>query len=194
MTVEKLISIICFIIAIVIHEYAHAYSALLMGDTTAKDMGRMTLNPLAHIDYVGLLSMILFRFGWAKGVPINSNNFKKWRLGNFVVSIAGIITNFIVAFISLNIINLRIFNNYYTVLFFLQLGYVNIMLGVFNLLPLPPLDGSKILLSFFPRHIQYSVYKNEKYLYIFLILLVTSGQLGKILPPLIQYIVNIMVL
>ena len=193
MNLELIISIFSFIIAIVLHEYAHGYSAYLLGDPTAKYHGRLTLNPLAHIDPIGLITMFIFRFGWAKGVPVNSNNFKNKRLGKLIVSSAGILTNYLIAFLSLNILYLQLFNNFYINLFLYNLGVVNVMLGTFNLLPIPPLDGSKILLSFLPEYIEIQVYKHGRIFNILLVLLIVSGYINKILPPLINRIVEVLI-
>ena len=141
------------LLAIVIHEFSHGYTAYLLGDDTAKNSGRLTLNPIKHIDLIGFIFLLIFRFGWAKPVPINPLNFKNRRKGIVVVSLSGPFSNFLVAFIILFIISLDVINNYLLLnILFLGLWY-NMMLGIFNLLPFTPLDGSKILASLLPRRL-----------------------------------------
>ena len=170
-----------------IHECAHGYAALYMGDNTAKIRGRLTLNPIKHIDIFGLICMILFRFGWAKPVPINPMNFRNRKTGMRLVSLAGVTANMILAV--LFAVLLRIF-------VMTDLTYLNIMLiygiqlnigyAVFNLMPFPPLDGSKLLATFLPRKYEYYMYKYEKYIYIVLIALIYTGVLSDIMYPIIN--------
>lgn len=187
---EKIIYILAFLIAIVFHEYAHGYAAYRLGDPTAKRAGRLTLNPIAHIDPIGLVCMILFRFGWAKGVPINPNYFENRKRDTLIVSVAGILTNFIIAIISallFNYVNIQSSVFYNTLFVF---AFVNVMLGVFNLLPFPPLDGSKIIFSLLPTKIEFFLIRYEKYLYIILIVLIFTRSIGKIITPIIIYIMR----
>lgn len=175
------------ILSIMIHECAHGYAALYMGDNTAKIRGRLTLNPIKHIDIFGLICMILFRFGWAKPVPINPMNFRNRKTGMRLVSLAGVTANMILAV--LFAVLLRIF-------VMTDLTYLNIMLiygiqlnigyAVFNLMPFPPLDGSKLLATFLPRKYEYYMYKYEKYIYIVLIALIYTGVLSDIMYPIIN--------
>lgn len=188
---QILINIIALFIAIVPHEIAHGYVSYLCGDTTAKDDGRLSLNPLHHIDPIGLLSMVFLRFGWAKAVPINPNNFTKNRkLSSFLVSIAGVCTNFIIGIVS---------GIFYVYCYYKELSIIplvsaifwyNIMLGVFNLLPFPPLDGSKVVATFLPTKWEYKFYKYEKYFYIVLVVLLFSGIVSRIISPIILFIMN----
>jgi Zn-dependent protease len=141
------------LIAITIHEFAHARMAYHFGDTTAKMQGRMNLNPLSHLDPIGTIMILLVGFGWAKPVPINPYNFNQYRKGLRWVSFAGPMVNFMLGFASLIIITV-LFKSGLTGGLFLQFMMVllqlNILLGIFNLIPIPPLDGSKILMSFLP--------------------------------------------
>lgn len=188
---EYLINLPGVLIAIVCHEFAHGYMAYLLGDNTAKDQGRLTLNPIKHIDPMGFIFMLIFRFGWAKPVPINPNNFKKRKRDTFLVSIAGIGTNFILAILlAIVIVYFPIVNPYLNNIIIVTMMY-NIMLGVFNILPFPPLDGSKMLASLLPRKIEYYFYKYERYLYIILIFLVATRWISRIMAPIINFIIGL---
>lgn len=181
-------------IAIIFHEVAHGFVAYRLGDNTAKEAGRLTLNPLKHLDLTGFLFLLLFKFGWAKPVPINSFNFKNRRLGMILVSLAGPLTNFILAIIfgsvlGSNIITYDIFFN----IIIIAMWY-NVMLGVFNLLPFPPLDGSKIFASLLPHKLEFYFYKYEKYLYFILIILIATNSIDKIIGPIISAVLNLMIL
>ncbi|MDO5714469.1 MAG: site-2 protease family protein [Tissierellia bacterium] len=180
----------CVVIAIVIHEFAHAYVAYLMGDSSAKDSGRVSLNPFKHLDPLGIITLMIFRFGWAKPVPIDTSRFKNYNLGLFLVSIAGIVANLLLAFLlSLILKHVKITNQYIFYFVFVTM-IININLAIFNLIPLPPLDGSNIILSFFSKRTAYEISRYSKYSYILLLVLIFTGNVGKILSPLITKIVN----
>lgn len=175
------------LIAIVFHELAHGLTAYKLGDDTAKRAGRLTLNPIKHIDPMGLIIMLLFRFGWAKPVPINPLKFKNRKLDTFLVSIAGVITNFIIALLSAFVLEYApIKNEIVFEMVFITLWY-NLMLGVFNLLPFPPLDGSKIVAYFLPTKLEYYFYKYEKYFYFILLLLIATDLTDRIMSPIINF-------
>ena len=150
-----------FLIALSFHEFSHALAATLLGDDTAKKQGRLTLNPLAHLDFFGTLFLLFFRIGWAKPVPFNIEKFKHPRTYSVLTALAGPSANFILAFISFFLIKyFPLFNfsepvtNSFNQVFQAS-AYINVMLGTFNLLPIPPLDGSHfifaILYKRFPR-------------------------------------------
>lgn len=171
------------LIAIIFHELSHGFVAYLFGDRTAKERGRLSLNPLRHIDVLGLLSMIVFGFGWAKPVPVNPYYFKNKKLGMVLVSIAGPLSNMIMAFISLLVARLVLtffvpsttFWIYAEMLiceFLYCFAVLNIGLAVFNLIPIPPLDGSKILFSVLPRSAYGFLLQYERYGMIVLIVLI----------------------
>ncbi len=159
------IQLVPFILAVVFHEFAHGFIAYRWGDHTAKDQGRLTLNPIPHLDPIGtvlfplinMVSGVHFLFGWAKPVPINPNRFKKYRHGLFWVSIAGPLMNFILALISTVLVFAILTwvpNTFYLYEPLIKMATIsvslNYTLGIFNLIPLPPLDGSKIIQAFMP--------------------------------------------
>lgn len=200
-----LVSIPGLLLAISMHECAHGYAAYFMGDRTAKYSGRLSLNPLHHLDLVGTLCMLFFHFGWAKPVPINPNNFKRGRLGIIVVSLAGPFANFIIGLLSALIyLYILLFVRSsapiwdFLQMVFLYSTYMNIGLMIFNLIPIPPLDGSKILMEFLPYRIKYQIYRYERYFGLILILLVYMGTMTPILSALqgvvldfYQYVANL---
>jgi Zn-dependent protease len=148
--------------SIIIHELAHGWVAYRMGDPTAKYAGRLTLNPLKHLDWVGTAMLFVFGFGWAKPVPVNLQYISNARLGLILVSSAGIIANMLFAFLA--VLLLQLFSPpsaIKTSLYFL--AQINIMLASFNLIPIPPLDGSKILMGFLPERLQYALSRLEPF-------------------------------
>ena len=175
--------IIPLLYSIIFHELAHGWVASKMGDGTAKWLGRLSLNPLKHLDPIGTLMLFFFGFGWAKPVPVNFNNLNDPRKGLILVSAAGIIANTILAFIALfllRIVNPSPFGAVST--FLIYMAQINIMLAAFNLIPIPPLDGSKILMGFSSAQFQYSLARLEPYGFFIIIGLLYLG----ILNPLIS--------
>ena len=175
------------IIAMVVHEYAHAQTAVWLGDFTPRMMGRLTLNPKAHIDPIGMLMLFLVHFGWAKPVMINANNFKNPCRDDILVSLAGPFANFATAFLAL--VALLVYRKMggdmttgmYWV-FQLIIEY-NIGFGIFNLIPLPPLDGSHVLMRLLPSDMAYKLAGLERYSFIILIVLLMTPVLSMILIP-----------
>ncbi len=188
---ELLYTIPAILIALTFHEYAHGYVAHRCGDDTALKLGRLTLNPLKHLDPIGTICMILFHFGWARPVPVNSRNFKKPRRDMILVAVAGVTMNLILAFGG--VLLLRIFAVlwsgvsdtgsfradllYAACTFFGWFASLNIYLAVFNLLPIPPLDGSRILTALLPAKIAFTIHKYERYISLALVLLLFFGVL-----------------
>ncbi len=189
-----------------LHECAHGFIAYKLGDNTAKREGRLTLNPLAHIDYMGALLMLLVGFGWAKPVPVNSRNFKNPKGGMALTALAGPVSNLLAAILAglcFNGLVAILVSNHaaamlgssviltdnvswlkYVLLFFQFLMTINITLAIFNLLPIPPLDGSKILMAFLPDRIIYKIYQYQMFFSIGLFVLIMMGGVSSILYPL----------
>ena len=184
---DMLFRIPALIAALTIHEYAHARAAVAMGDPTPKFLGRVTLNPIPHIDPIGLILLFIAGFGWAKPVEVNHRNFRDGRKGMFVVSLAGAGANIALGFIAwfflmllgeLNLIGMVWQKTLW------QLYRYNLMFAVFNLLPIPPLDGSKVLMSLLPGHLAYQYQKLEPYgNYILIALVLIPGLLGTLVTP-----------
>ncbi|NLJ33272.1 MAG: site-2 protease family protein [Firmicutes bacterium] len=173
------------LLAITVHEYAHGKMADHLGDPTARYAGRLTLNPLAHLDPLGLLMLWLFRFGWAKPVPINPFHFRNRRQGIILVSLAGPAANIIAAFFVLILFKLWPGTGL-VVKQILSLCFVyNLYLAVFNLIPVPPLDGSKVLWGFLPESQAYAFSRLENYGPIILILLIYMGVVGRLILPMV---------
>ena len=173
-----------FLYSVVIHEVAHGWVAYKMGDPTAKWLGRLTLNPIKHLDPIGTLMLFLVGFGWAKPVPINMNNITDKRKGLIFVSSAGIIANILFALIAAMLY--RLFSPSSSVLMtqlFSAVISINITLAALNLIPIPPLDGSKILMGIAPRETQYFLARLEPYGFFIIIGLFYLG----ILDPLINF-------
>lgn len=187
---EFIIRSIAVLVAIIPHEMAHGFAAYLCGDETAKNDGRLSLNPLHHLDPIGTICLILFKFGWAKPVMINPNNFRNRKVGTFFVSIAGVTVNFILAIISVVLIKHINVNKFFFELL-MNIFWFNIVLGVFNLIPIPPLDGSKLLISFLPLKYEYYLIRYERYGYILILLLIMSGALDKILIPMVSFMIDL---
>ncbi len=161
------------LIASTVHEYAHGLVAFKLGDPTAKAEGRLTLNPLPHIDPLGALSMIIFRFGWSKPVPINENNFDNRELGTALTALAGPVSNLLLACL-LAIINLIFQPDLSSILgnFLLTFTVINLALAFFNVLPIPPLDGHKIVRAILPQKARYQWERLEKFSILLILLLI----------------------
>lgn len=194
--VELFYVIPAILIAFTLHEYAHAYMSFKLGDPTPQIEGRLSLNPFVHLDLVGTLMLIVFKFGWAKPVMINPVYYKKPKRDIGLVAFSGPLMNFILAFISLYIVALiykitngEIANGVYGIYrFFYIFSMINIGLGVFNMLPIPPLDGSKVLGSFLPEKLYRSYMMMESYGMAILLVLVFTNLLSSPLRFLINVV------
>ena len=201
-----LLSIPGLLVAITFHEYAHALVAEKLGDDTPRRQGRLTLNPLKHLDLYGTILLLVSGFGWGKPVEINPNNFKRTisiKKGNALVSLAGPIMNFILALVFSIIFGLYI--RYGTVFALTnQVGFalaqilkyciiMNVGLGVFNLIPLPPLDGSKMLIALLPEKARAWYKNNENILYIAFLIIWITPIAGMIISPIIRSINGLLI-
>ncbi|MFI3227223.1 MAG: site-2 protease family protein [Clostridia bacterium] len=170
-----LMSAAAVLICLSFHEAAHAFAAYVLGDTTAKDRGRMTLNPVSHIDPIGFMALLFFHFGWAKPVPINYRNLKKPKLYSAIIALAGPVSNFLLAIVLYTVAYGMIMFNYneltYALAQFLNTtAIISVGLGVFNLIPIPPLDGSHILIPLLPRKQQLFMIQNAQFIQFALII------------------------
>lgn len=184
-----LTTMLAILFAISIHEFGHAYVAYLNGDSTAKNMGRMTINPLSHIDIFGMLMMFLVRFGWAKPVPVNPYNYKNEKIGNITVSLAGITFNLISAVVfAVMYKNIQV---YYIRDILVSMIVYNVGFAAFNILPLPPLDGWSLVSTFLPKETVYKVYQYSRYTFILFIILMMTGKISLILSPIYSFFLKI---
>lgn len=177
--------IAAFLLALSIHEFSHALVSTYLGDETAKKMGRLSLNPAAHIDIFGFLAVLLIGFGWGKPVPYNPYNLRWKKWGSTAVAAAGPVSNLLLAIVSIFFLVILepIFGQNNLLIIFLQImSQLNIALMVFNLIPLPPLDGSKPLLSFLnqPKYLKAKYFLEERgpFILLILILMDSIGGLG----------------
>ena len=170
--------------SVILHELAHGWAAYRMGDPTAKSLGRLTINPLKHLDPMGTLMLFFFGFGWAKPVPVNPNLLRDRRRGMILVSAAGVITNMLLAFCALFLYRLLSPSpSGIAAQLLYYFARINIILAAFNLIPLPPLDGSKILMGFAPPGLQKSLFRLERYGLLIIIALLYLG----VLDPVIRF-------
>lgn len=197
---DMIFRIPALLIALTVHEYAHARTAVALGDPTPRFMGRLTLNPVAHLDPIGLLMLWLFKFGWAKPVPINPSYFKNYRQGMVMVSLAGPVSNMILALITAFMIGilakLQLLSGDWVKILWLTYNY-NIILAIFNLVPIPPLDGSKVLSSLLPGRQGHIFDQLEQYGPFILMALVYIGVIGVIIDPfarVLSYIIDAIVM
>ena len=187
-----LVQIVGIAVAISVHEFGHAYSAHLLGDDTAKMYGRMTLNPAKHLDIMGLIAMLIVHIGWAKPVPVNPNNFKNYKVGNVIVSLAGVTANIIISIIC--VIIKKHVNMYAITEITSAIIIYNVSFAAFKLLPIPPLDGGGVISSFIPYKYNEIAYKYESMSSIIFLVLIITGAYSIFISPIINVIWDILYL
>ena len=193
---DMLFSVVPALLCITLHELAHGYTAYKLGDNTAMLAGRLTLNPLRHIDPWGLVMMVLFRFGWAKPVPVDMRHFDKPRQGMAITALAGPVMNVLITAVFIFLYGLL-----YTPLYIkggafaqslfqmiVTTGYLSLSLAVFNLIPISPLDGSKVLFAFLSDSAYAKLMRYERYGMIIVMLLVITGAVSGVLSTVVSWL------
>ncbi len=183
--IDLLTQVAAALICIIFHECAHGFAADRMGDHTARQRGRLSWNPLRHIDPFGLIMMVVAGVGWAKPVPVNPGNFRHPKRGMAITALAGPAANFAMAIAATFLLgllyrsplNLWAQPVYFIFMLLYRLALLSVGLGVFNLIPIPPLDGSKVLFSFFPDRIYFTILRYERYIMLALFALIFWGVL-----------------
>lgn len=182
---------IAVVLSLTIHEYSHALVSTLQGDDTPSLYGRLTLNPLKHLDVMGLIALMLFSFGWAKPVPVSTENYKNRRLGMILTSVAGPISNLILATASAFVLLGLQPENDGVYFFLVILIYMNISLAIFNIIPFPPLDGSKIFGGIFGGAVERAIYRIDRAGVFILFLILSIPMVNDVFFSIISYVANI---
>ena len=197
--IDTLIWLPAILIGLTFHEYAHGKAAYMLGDDTAYHQGRLTLNPFPHIDWMGFFMLIIFKFGWAKPVQVNPLNFKNisMKQGMMLVSIAGPAMNMLIALVGLILLKFLLpmqGQDWVNLLLplLIPLIQINLILAAFNLIPVPPLDGSKILAGLLPDAGTRLMYSLEQYGPMLLLLLIVTGLTGKIIWPIVNFLYSLL--
>lgn len=195
---ELLLGVIPALICITLHELSHGLVAYKLGDDTAKNAGRLTLNPIKHLDWMGFLMLVIARVGWAKPVPVNMNHFKNPKRGMALTALAGPVSNFLITLLFLFLYGLvypllwgSAAGAYVSQLLLLT-AYMSLGLGLFNLLPIPPLDGSKVLFSAVSDESYRKLMRYERYGIILLIVLAYAGVTGRFLSTAIDAVFDLL--
>lgn len=191
---DTLLRVVSVLLCLILHEVCHGIAAYILGDPTAKRNHRLSFNPLRHIDWFGLAAMVLTGVGWAKPVPVNPNYFKRPKLGMAITALAGPVSNLLLALWLL--LGVRVMLNgtasMELMLFFLDTALLSIGLGVFNLIPIPPLDGSKVLAALLPDKQYRWLMRHESKGMIIIMLLVVFGALGGVMSTAISGIFTLL--
>lgn len=186
-----------------VHEFAHAYTAYKLGDRTQKTMGRLTLNPFSHIDIVGFICIALFGFGWGKPVMIDDRNFKNKAAGNALTAFAGPFSNIIMAILFTIILKIllitgvilptmnSVVGSIILNMFILTIQF-NVVFAIFNLIPIPPFDGSRILYFFLPAKGREYMYKIEQYSFVIVLVILVTGIGSKLVSPIVSFILGLL--
>lgn len=188
---DMLLGVIPALICITLHELSHGYVAYLLGDNTARDAGRLTLNPIRHIDWMGLIMMVAFRFGWAKPVPVNMFRFRNPKKGMAITALAGPICNLVLGILFLffyGLLYIPLKGSHVLLETVYITAYLSLSLSVFNLLPIPPLDGSKVLFSMMRSDRYYQLMRYERYGMLLLLVMLSTGVLRKPLSGLVSWL------
>lgn len=193
---DMLLAVIPALICITLHELSHGYVAYKLGDNTAKSMGRLTLNPIKHIDVLGLIMMVVFKFGWAKPVPVNMRNFKNPKRDMAITALAGPVSNLLICCVVLFIYglvylpcNLSGTDFADSLLYAVYItAYLSLALAIFNIIPIPPLDGSKVLFSLMSDESYMKLMRYERYGMLLLLLLVATDILGNPLYTVTEFV------
>lgn len=191
--------IVGLVFAITIHEFAHALVAYRLGDPTAKLAGRLTLNPTAHLDPIGTLALLLLGFGWGKPTPFDPFNLRNIKRDSALISFAGAASNFILAtIIALPYLVFYFTNNLsptvnYVYSIISIVIWINLILGIFNLIPIHPLDGFKVLAGLLPRDWYRDFVQTERYGIFILLLLLITGSIGKVLFPIVSFMFALLI-
>ena len=192
---DILLSVVPALLCITLHELSHGYVAYRLGDTTAKDAGRLTLNPVHHIDWMGLVMMVVFKFGWAKPVPVNMYRFRNPKRGMALTAAAGPLCNLLLCVVFLFLYGLLyrpLIHRGSVGFYFLEMvyltAYISLALAVFNVLPIPPLDGSKVLFSVMSDKAYYRLMRYERFGMILLLILIATKVLGSPLSSVTSFL------
>jgi len=182
--------LLAVVLSLTIHEFSHGFIAKKLGDSTAENAGRLTLNPISHIDPVGFFAMVFLGFGWAKPVPVNPIYFKNRKVGFALTALAGPVSNFLMALIAVPLLALvfRFVPNSHVQYFFSTFLVINISLGIFNLIPINPLDGSRILGLVLPDSAYYKMLANERYIQMGLFVILILGLLDGPLSAAVSFV------
>ena len=191
---DALLSIIPALICIILHEMSHAYVAYRLGDNSAKELGRLTLNPIKHLDVFGLLAMMFIGFGWAKPVPIDYRNFKNPKRGMALTALAGPVTNLLIAVVVLFFYGLLYIPlsagsvGLIALEMIYRLALFSTSLAVFNILPIPPMDGSKFFFAIASDELYFKIMRYERFGFILILILAFSGKLWGPLSTAINFV------